>query len=1312
MAIPSNVSLVKLTGEYVDYQGNAIAGSVRFTSSATVRDMLADTIIVSSTATGTLDSTGSFEVTLPATNDPDIADAFTYTVEEAFTGGRSYTITLPVAAPSDRTNLILNPSAETNATGWSSAHNLTRTLVSPTAAIGDYALKSQYISNFTDTNIANYSGIDASTLAGKTITVSYYAYIPVGSRWNGMTIAISDEGTNPGTTVADGSAALVGGQWVRVWRRFSYSAAATGTRNYVARITVPAGMNPRVNLFPYPSFEDGTTNGNSAWAGTGRNVTITNSTAIGGWTGTRALQYLAGTNKGTSGSRSIGWVDTAFGTLVPSTSTAFSQWVYCPYPLTMTYGNDITDSSGAYLSSIAGPNTFFIPGGTWTRVYAIGTTPATASRYAGGLYEPTQHSFPYRENLSQNPSFEVNITGWLCNLGTIARSTAQFYSGTASALCTVSTASGGFGPYHTTYTGGRIPVVAGQTYTWSMYVKDINTSVSYNATVEFYNSLSAGTNVGTVTGTATPVNTTGWTRISVTALAPAGALGAIPTIYSTTAPTVGTQAYFDGALFEQEDVFNFIPNGSFDKNTTGWSVLSGPATLARSTADSYSGNASGLVTYTGTPADNRTLRFQYSATENLKAYLPNGQYTISARIKGASGQGITGVSIWAESNVSPQAVTTSNAITNATLNGIWNVASNTFTVTSPGYLVINVSYTGTPVNGNTFYIDDVMLQTGASVSRFRDSEYFDGSTGGAYQRWVGTAHQTNSIDSPPVYVDAVVAEPAPRFNPTRNPHMRSDTANWMVNSGSVAATLTRVTGLTGVGDTRLSTALRATSPGGGTAWHFLMGKVDTPQNFFQSGVQYTASFYARSISGATTGFAYWFSNGPSANNPDNSQVFTLTTSWQRFSKTFTATGNAQSDTEWHVDMSNNAFVAEFTGFMVERAATAGTYWDSSYFDGSTVTGYEWVGSANASRSVETAPIYFDAALAEESTTLNSYFDGSTDGVDGTASWSATAHGSLSLLDSDVRVNLCENPSFETGVTTGWGQYYTSTLSIASTVGAPFGTNALSVAVTNNTNGTIYVPSTVLPALTTVTVSAYVKGTTGKTLHFSGRPTGSDGSYISEGNGAISVNLTTSWQRVSITFTTSVAFKPAIQFYTTTAGADTFYIDGVLIETGSSLLPYFDGSSTYGSWTGTTSASTSKITRNLLDISDLAPAYVVSPTYYSFASASDWATLDATVQAMDAKVDQTNVGFISSTPIATYADLGNETYAQILGYYGTYANILVLGQLLVAADLTPYVTQAQTQQLNAEASLSSAQVDLASILTENAARLDDFTIMGA
>jgi hypothetical protein len=41
-------------------------------------------------------SAGAFSVTLPATNDPDIVpNPFTYTVEESFPGGRTYTISVP-----------------------------------------------------------------------------------------------------------------------------------------------------------------------------------------------------------------------------------------------------------------------------------------------------------------------------------------------------------------------------------------------------------------------------------------------------------------------------------------------------------------------------------------------------------------------------------------------------------------------------------------------------------------------------------------------------------------------------------------------------------------------------------------------------------------------------------------------------------------------------------------------------------------------------------------------------------------------------------------------------------------------------------------------------------------------------------------------------------------------------------------------------------------------------------------------------------------------------------------------------------------
>lgn len=107
MPIAGNITLKTVTGTYVDYQGTAIAGQMKFTMNSRLRNAIADQIVVPSTVTLTLDSNGSFSTTLPATNDPEFSETFTYTVEEAFAGGRTYNITLPEsgAATLDMTDL-------------------------------------------------------------------------------------------------------------------------------------------------------------------------------------------------------------------------------------------------------------------------------------------------------------------------------------------------------------------------------------------------------------------------------------------------------------------------------------------------------------------------------------------------------------------------------------------------------------------------------------------------------------------------------------------------------------------------------------------------------------------------------------------------------------------------------------------------------------------------------------------------------------------------------------------------------------------------------------------------------------------------------------------------------------------------------------------------------------------------------------------------------------------------------------------------------------------------------------------------------
>ena len=98
MALPGNITTITVTGQYIDFTGSPIAGQVKFTNPQFLVDAAADRMIVPTTITATLDNTGAFSVTIPITNDADVSPLnFTYTYEEAFIGGSTYTISLPAS---------------------------------------------------------------------------------------------------------------------------------------------------------------------------------------------------------------------------------------------------------------------------------------------------------------------------------------------------------------------------------------------------------------------------------------------------------------------------------------------------------------------------------------------------------------------------------------------------------------------------------------------------------------------------------------------------------------------------------------------------------------------------------------------------------------------------------------------------------------------------------------------------------------------------------------------------------------------------------------------------------------------------------------------------------------------------------------------------------------------------------------------------------------------------------------------------------------------------------------------------------------
>ena len=99
MSIAPNVSLVTVTGEYVDYSGNPIAGQILFRVPKALRNAAADQILIPSILYVDLDGSGQFTATLPATDDVDFHESFLYTITEAFSGGRTWQVALP-ASPS------------------------------------------------------------------------------------------------------------------------------------------------------------------------------------------------------------------------------------------------------------------------------------------------------------------------------------------------------------------------------------------------------------------------------------------------------------------------------------------------------------------------------------------------------------------------------------------------------------------------------------------------------------------------------------------------------------------------------------------------------------------------------------------------------------------------------------------------------------------------------------------------------------------------------------------------------------------------------------------------------------------------------------------------------------------------------------------------------------------------------------------------------------------------------------------------------------------------------------------------------------
>jgi hypothetical protein len=204
-------------------------------------------------------------------------------------------------------------------------------------------------------------------------------------------------------------------------------------------------------------------------------------------------------------------------------------------------------------------------------------------RFINGAVTPTTGAFvETRTNLVTNPSFETNTTGWgTFQVGSIARSTADKFVGSASMLITYSGLQGVVLP------STRTSVTGGTTLTWSFYIKDIDTSRQFRANIEWYTAVSGGSFISQATGTATTISTSSWTRLSITATAPANALGAAPAIVSNGSVLTGTKVYVDAAQLQTGSTATTYFDGDTPDTFTARNSWTGTANASTSTQDVY-----------------------------------------------------------------------------------------------------------------------------------------------------------------------------------------------------------------------------------------------------------------------------------------------------------------------------------------------------------------------------------------------------------------------------------------------------------------------------------------------------------------------------------------------------------------------------------------------------------------------------------------------------------------------------------------------------------------------------------------------------
>lgn len=120
MPFPADINLITVTGTYTGITGLPLSGQVNFTVTTPITDATDGLVLGVGTQSATLNSSGTFSITLPCTDNSGLTPAnFTYLVTEVIPGlGRAYYVALPHTLGSTVELASLSPAGVVSGTAY------------------------------------------------------------------------------------------------------------------------------------------------------------------------------------------------------------------------------------------------------------------------------------------------------------------------------------------------------------------------------------------------------------------------------------------------------------------------------------------------------------------------------------------------------------------------------------------------------------------------------------------------------------------------------------------------------------------------------------------------------------------------------------------------------------------------------------------------------------------------------------------------------------------------------------------------------------------------------------------------------------------------------------------------------------------------------------------------------------------------------------------------------------------------------------------------------------------------------------------